>query len=124
MQPVAEINRKGAIAMDPAEPQTVTTFVSSVGTSNGQTEPTTAATTEPTTTTEPMHTDAEAALMQQVQKLTAEIAKLRDENKKLFLRIGGGDEGQTSKSPDDEIRTMLQGFRESGYNPNKLYGGV
>ncbi len=83
-------------------------------------------TTEPATepTTEPMHTDAEAALLQQVQTLTAEVAKLREENKKLFLRIGGGGEGQTSNTPDDEIRTMLQAYRESGYNPNKLYGGV
>lgn len=83
-------------------------------------------TTEPTTesASEPMHTDAEAALLQQVQTLTAEVAKLREENKKLFLRIGGGDEGQSAKTPDDEIRDMLKGFRESGYNPNKLYGGV
>ena len=82
-------------------------------------------TTEPATepTTEPMHTDAEAALLQQVQTLTAEVAKLREENKKLFLRIGGGEE-QTSNTPDDEIRTMLQDFRQSGYHPNKLYGGV
>lgn len=82
-------------------------------------------TTEPATepTSEPMHTDAEAALLQQVQTLTAEVAKLREENKKLFLRIGGGEE-QTPNSPDDEIRSMLQGFRESGYNPSKLYGGV
>lgn len=82
-------------------------------------------TTEPTTDTqpEPVHTDAEAALLQQVQTLTAEVAKLREENKKLFLRIGGGDP-EPANTPDDEIRSMLQGFRESGYNPNKLYGGV
>lgn len=90
-----------------------------------ETEPQNNVTTEPVTepTPEPMHTDAEAALLQQVQTLTAEVAKLREENKKLFLRIGGGDP-EPAKSPDDEIRTMLQGFRESGYNPNKLYGGV
>lgn len=82
-------------------------------------------TTEPATdpASEPMHTDAEAALLQQVQTLTAEVAKLREENKKLFLRIGGGDP-EPANTPEDEIRTMLQGFRESGYNPNKLYGGV
>lgn len=75
-------------------------------------------------TPEPVHTDAEAALLQQVQNLTAEVAKLREENRKLFLRIGGSDDGQQHQTPDDEIRDMLKRFRESGYNPNKLYGGV
>ena len=76
------------------------------------------------TETEPMHTAAEADLLDQVKKLTDEVAQLRAENKKLFLRLGGsGSETASKKTPDDEIKEMLKRFQSSGYDPSTLYDG-
>lgn len=77
------------------------------------------------TETEPMHTAAEAELLDQVKKLTDEVAQLRAENKKLFLRLGGGSgsENAPKKTPDDEIKEMLKRFQSSGYDPSTLYDG-
>lgn len=68
---------------------------------------------------EEIHTAAEADLVAQVTSLRQEIANLREENRKLFLRIGGEDKPQT-KTPDEEIKEILSGFRASGYNPAEL----
>lgn len=73
--------------------------------------------------TEPIHTDAEAELTKQLTDLKAELAKLREENKKLFLRLGGNGATPKEKTPDDEIREMLKDFQQSGYDPSTLYGG-
>ena len=73
--------------------------------------------------TEPIHTDAEAELTKQLTELKAELAKLREENKKLFLRLGGNGTTPKEKTPDDEIREMLKDFQQSGYDPSTLYGG-
>ena len=71
---------------------------------------------------EEIHTAAEAELVAQVNSLRQEIANLREENKKLFLRLGGEDKPQT-QSPDDEIKSILADFRASGYNPSELMKG-
>ena len=68
---------------------------------------------------EEIHTDAEAALVAQVASLRQEIANLREENKKLFLRLGGEDK-PAQPSPDEEIMSILADFRASGYNPSEL----
>lgn len=68
---------------------------------------------------EEIHTAAEAELVAQVTSLRQEIANLREENRKLFLRIGGEDKPQT-KTQDEEIKEILSGFRASGYNPAEL----
>ena len=68
---------------------------------------------------EEIHTAAEADLVAQVTSLRQEIANLREENRKLFLRLGGEDKPQT-KTPDEEIKEILSGFRASGYNPSTL----
>lgn len=71
---------------------------------------------------EEIHTAAEAELVAQVNSLRQEIANLREENKKLFLRLGG-DEKPAQQSPDDEIKSILADFRASGYNPSELMKG-
>lgn len=71
---------------------------------------------------EEIHTAAEAALVAQVASLRQEIANLREENKKLFLRLGGEDTQQT-QTPDEEIMSILADFRASGYNPSELMKG-
>lgn len=71
---------------------------------------------------EEIHTDAEAALVAQVASLRQEIANLREENKKLFLRLGGEDNPQP-QTPDEEIMSILADFRASGYNPSELMKG-
>lgn len=71
---------------------------------------------------EEIHTAAEAALVAQVASLRQEIANLREENKKLFLRLGGEDKPQT-QTPDEEIMSILADFRASGYNPSELMKG-
>lgn len=71
---------------------------------------------------EEIHTAAEAALVAQVASLRQEIANLREENKKLFLRLGGEDKPQT-ETPDDVIRNILADFRASGYDPAELMKG-
>lgn len=71
---------------------------------------------------EEIHTAAEAELVAQVNSLRQEIANLREENKKLFLRLGGEDQPQT-QTPDEEIMSILADFRASGYNPTELMKG-
>lgn len=71
---------------------------------------------------EEIHTAAEAELVAQVNSLRQEIANLREENKKLFLRLGGEDKPQ-DKTPDDEIKAILADFRASGYDPAELMKG-
>ena len=71
---------------------------------------------------EEIHTAAEAELVAQVNSLRQEIANLREENKKLFLRLGGEDQPQT-QTPDEEIMSILADFRASGYNPSELMKG-
>ena len=71
---------------------------------------------------EEIHTAAEAALVAQVASLRQEIANLREENKKLFLRLGGEDQPQ-AQTPDEEIKAILAHFRASGYNPSELMKG-
>ena len=71
---------------------------------------------------EEIHTAAEAELVAQVNSLRQEIANLREENKKLFLRLGGEDKPQT-QTPDEEIMSILADFRASGYNPSELMKG-
>lgn len=71
---------------------------------------------------EEIHTAAEAELVAQVNSLRQEIANLREENKKLFLRLGGEDQPQ-AKTPDDEIKAILADFRASGYDPAELMKG-
>ena len=71
---------------------------------------------------EEIHTAAEAALVAQVASLRQEIANLREENKKLFLRLGGEDKPQ-EKTPYDEIKSILADFRASGYNSSELMKG-
>ena len=66
-----------------------------------------------------IHTAAEADLVAQVTTLRQEIANLREENRKLFLRLGGEDKPET-KTPDEEIESILADFRKSGYNPSAL----
>ncbi len=68
---------------------------------------------------EEIHTAAEADLVAQVTTLRQEIANLREENRKLFLRLGGEDKPET-KTPDEEIESILDDFRKSGYNPAAL----
>lgn len=70
---------------------------------------------------EEIHTAAEAELVQQVAHLRQEIATLREENKKLFLRLGGSDKPE--KTTTDEISEMLATFRASGYDPSTLMKG-
>lgn len=71
---------------------------------------------------EEIHTAAEAELVAQVNSLRQEIANLREENKKLFLRLGGEDKPQ-EKTTDDEIKSILADFRASGYDPSELMKG-
>lgn len=68
---------------------------------------------------EEIHTAAEADLVAQVTSLRQEIANLREENRKLFLRLGGEDKPET-KTADEEIESILADFRASGYNPSTL----
>lgn len=70
---------------------------------------------------EEIHTAAEAELVEQVNQLRKEIATLREENKKLFLRLGGNDKPE--KTLTDEIAEMLTAFRASGYDPSTLMKG-
>ena len=71
---------------------------------------------------EEIHTAAEAELVAQVNSLRQEIANLREENKKLFLRLGGEDQ-PAQQTPDEEIMSILADFRASGYNPSELMKG-
>ena len=77
---------------------------------------------QPEPKAEEIHTAAEAELVAQVNSLRQEIANLREENKKLFLRLGGGDQPPT-QTPDEEIMSILADFRASGYNPSELMKG-
>lgn len=70
-----------------------------------------------------IHTDAELELKKKVDELSSEIGKLREENRKLFLRLGGDGGEHREKTPDDEMREMLRKFQQSGYDPSTLYGG-
>lgn len=72
---------------------------------------------------EPLHTAAEAELLAEVKRLRAEIAAIKDENRKLFLKLGG-DGSRSEKTVDQQIAEDIQKFRESGYNPNILIGGA
>ena len=76
---------------------------------------------EPQPEPEEIHTAAEAELVEQVNQLRKEIATLREENKKLFLRLGGNDKPE--KTSTDAIAEMLSAFRASGYDPSTLMKG-
>lgn len=67
---------------------------------------------------ETIHTDAEAQLLETVNQLRQEVATLREENRKLFLRIGG--ENKPEETADEAIMRMLKDFRSAGYDPSKL----
>lgn len=69
-------------------------------------------------TCETIHTAAEAALLETVNQLRQEVATLREENRKLFLRIGG--ENKPEETADEAIMRMLKDFRAVGYDPSKL----
>lgn len=69
-------------------------------------------------TPQTIHTDAEAALLETVNQLRQEVATLREENRKLFLRIGG--ENKPEETADEAIMRMLKDFRAGGYDPSKL----
>lgn len=73
---------------------------------------------------DPIHTDAEAALITEVEGLKNQIAQLREENRKLFLRLGGDVPSSPVKSADDEMRELIEKFVADGYNPNVLIGGA
>lgn len=70
-------------------------------------------------TSETIHTAAEAELLETVNQLRQEVATLREENKKLFLKIGGG-ENNKDETADEAIMRMLKDFRAGGYDPSKL----
>lgn len=67
---------------------------------------------------ETIHTAAEAALLETVNQLRQEVATLREENRKLFLRIGG--ENKPEETAEEAIMRMLNDFRSAGYDPSKL----
>ena len=67
---------------------------------------------------ETIHTAAEAALLETVNQLRQEVATLREENRKLFLRIGG--ENKPEETAEEAIMRMLKDFRSGGYDPSKL----
>lgn len=69
-------------------------------------------------TPETIHTAAEAELLDTVNQLRQEVATLREENRKLFLRIGG--ENKPEETADEAIMRMLKDFRSAGYDPSKL----
>lgn len=69
-------------------------------------------------TPETIHTAAEAELLETVNQLRQEVATLREENRKLFLRIGG--ENKPEETADEAIMRMLKDFRSAGYDPSKL----
>ena len=69
-------------------------------------------------TAQPIHTAAEAALLETVNQLRQEVATLREENRKLFLRIGG--ENKPEETADEAVMRIIKDFRSAGYDPSKL----
>lgn len=68
-----------------------------------------------------IHTAREVELEKQITDLTAKVAELVEQNKKLYLKLSGTNGSEPEPSMEDKLKTTLNEWAQSGFNPELLY---
>ena len=68
-----------------------------------------------------IHTAREVELENQIADLTAKVAELVEQNKKLYLKLSGTNGSDPEPSIEDKLKNTLNEWAQSGFNPELLY---
>ena len=68
-----------------------------------------------------IHTAREVELENQIAALTSQVAELVEQNKKLYLKLSGTNGSDSEPSIEDKLKTTLNEWAQSGFNPELLY---
>ena len=68
-----------------------------------------------------IHTAREVELENQIADLTAKVAELVEQNKKLYLKLSGTNGSDPEPSIEDKLMSTLNDWAQSGFNPELLY---
>lgn len=68
-----------------------------------------------------IHTAREVELEKQITDLTSKVAELVEQNKKLYLKLSGTNGSEPEPSIEDKLKTTLNEWAQSGFNPELLY---
>lgn len=68
-----------------------------------------------------IHTAREVELEKQITDLTSKVAELVEQNKKLYLKLSGTNGSDPEPSIEDKLKTTLNEWAQSGFNPELLY---
>lgn len=68
-----------------------------------------------------IHTAREVELENQITELTSKVAELVEQNKKLYLKLSGTNGSESEPSIEDKLKTTLNEWAQSGFNPELLY---
>lgn len=68
-----------------------------------------------------IHTAREVELENQIADLTAKVAELVEQNKKLYLKLSGTNGSNPEPSIEDKLMSTINDWAQSGFNPELLY---
>lgn len=68
-----------------------------------------------------IHTAREVELENQIADLTAKVAELVEQNKKLYLKLSGTNGSDPEPSIEDKLMSTINDWAQSGFNPELLY---